>query len=209
MKEISVIEVNTLWKRKDLDRIIRNYSVYLEPDKYKGFILSSLGRITSPGYIRRLKYDFDRSLDSIGEGKWTRICDSRNRIAENFHLLNKGQKTVVALYLGYADGYLKQKGIPNPANTRDKAFSRMLKYLTAQQGEGSIVLFTTRQVAERLGISDARVRKLIYEGRIKATKVGGQNLVREEDAHYERKREFPKKRKVKEEPGIQEQLPLF
>ena len=52
-------------------------------------------------------------------------------------------------------------------------------------------MLTTRQVAERLSISDARVRKLIYEGRIKAFKLGRYNVVREKDAHYERKRNYP------------------
>jgi len=49
------------------------------------------------------------------------------------------------------------------------------------------MLLTTREVARRLGVSERRIRHLIYEGRIKAIKVGGHNLIREEDAHYERK----------------------
>lgn len=53
------------------------------------------------------------------------------------------------------------------------------------------MLLTTRQVAERLDISDARVRKLIAEGRIKAIKIGGRNLIQERDAHYEKKRNYP------------------
>lgn len=52
------------------------------------------------------------------------------------------------------------------------------------------MLLTTREVAKRLGISDIRVRKLIYEGRIKAIKIGGRHLVEEADAHYERKRKY-------------------
>jgi len=49
------------------------------------------------------------------------------------------------------------------------------------------MLITTREAARRLGISDMRVRQLIYEGRVKATKVGRYNLVEESDCHYERK----------------------
>ncbi len=53
------------------------------------------------------------------------------------------------------------------------------------------MLLTTREVAKKLGITDGRVRKLIYEGRIKAVKIGGHHLIAEEDAHYERKRNYP------------------
>ena len=54
------------------------------------------------------------------------------------------------------------------------------------------MLLTTRQVAKRLGISDTRIRKLIYEGRIKAVKIGQYNLVEEKDAHYGRKHNYPR-----------------
>ena len=57
------------------------------------------------------------------------------------------------------------------------------------------MLLTTRQVAERLGIGDSRVRQLIYEGRIRAVKIGQYNLVEERDAHYQRKHNYPRKLK--------------
>ena len=53
------------------------------------------------------------------------------------------------------------------------------------------MLLTTREVAKRLGITDGRVRVLIYEGRIKSVKIGEHHLIAEEDAHYERKRNYP------------------
>jgi len=49
------------------------------------------------------------------------------------------------------------------------------------------MLITTREAAKRLGISDMRIRQLIYEGRIKATKVGRYNLIDESDCYYEKK----------------------
>jgi len=48
-------------------------------------------------------------------------------------------------------------------------------------------LLTTRQAAERLGISDGRVRQLVVEGRIKSLQVGGRWLIEESDCHYEKK----------------------
>lgn len=49
------------------------------------------------------------------------------------------------------------------------------------------MLLTTRQAAKKLGVSEQRIRKLIYEGRIKAIKIGNYNLIQEEDCHYEKK----------------------
>ncbi|MBM4463462.1 MAG: helix-turn-helix domain-containing protein [Chloroflexi bacterium] len=57
------------------------------------------------------------------------------------------------------------------------------------------MFLTTRQAAKRLGICEQRVRQLIYEGRLKAVKIGGHNLIAEEDCHYERKRDYPVKPK--------------
>lgn len=57
------------------------------------------------------------------------------------------------------------------------------------------MLLTTREVAEKLGVSDRRVRALIYEGRIRAVKVGRYNLVDEKDAHFKRKRIYRAKDK--------------
>ena len=61
------------------------------------------------------------------------------------------------------------------------------------------MLLTTRQVAEKLGIGDSRVRQLIYEGRIRAIKIGQYNLVEEKDAHYERKHDYPRKPRQRRE----------
>ena len=55
------------------------------------------------------------------------------------------------------------------------------------------MLLTTREVARRLCVSEQRIRKLIYEGRIKAIKVGGPNLIAEKDAPYTKKRNYPQK----------------
>ena len=40
---------------------------------------------------------------------------------------------------------------------------------------------TTKQVAERLGVSLGRVRQLVAEGRLPATKIGQTNLFKEAD----------------------------
>jgi excisionase family DNA binding protein len=40
---------------------------------------------------------------------------------------------------------------------------------------------TTKQVAEKLGVSEGRVRQLVSEGRLPSVKVGHTNLVRESD----------------------------
>lgn len=42
-------------------------------------------------------------------------------------------------------------------------------------------LITTREAAKVLGISDARVRQLIYEGQLPAEKIGNSNLILESD----------------------------
>lgn len=42
-------------------------------------------------------------------------------------------------------------------------------------------LLTTKQVAERLGISMARVHQLINEGRLPAEKIGRDYLIKEDD----------------------------
>lgn len=42
-------------------------------------------------------------------------------------------------------------------------------------------LLTTRDAAKILGISDARVRQLIYEGQLISEKIGNSNLIRESD----------------------------
>ena len=42
-------------------------------------------------------------------------------------------------------------------------------------------LLTTQQAAERLGVSASRVRQFILDGRLPATKLGRDNLIREAD----------------------------
>ena len=42
-------------------------------------------------------------------------------------------------------------------------------------------LLTTQQVAERLGVTAGRVRQMIVDGQLPATKLGRDNLIRETD----------------------------
>lgn len=42
-------------------------------------------------------------------------------------------------------------------------------------------LLTTEQAAEKLGVSASRVRQFIIDGRLPATKLGRDNLIREAD----------------------------
>ena len=183
------------WTRLLLEDIMRNYGRYQRASSRDDSLLDSENK------ARRIKAHFDDALDSIGPMRWLFVdADSPDIIRGAFKYLNKGQKAVVALYLGYDDAKLKNMGIPDPANTRAKAFSMMVKYLDNNaplmpKSRGAYL--TTRQVALKLGISDMRVRKLIYEGRIKSVKIGGHNLIEEEDAHYERKRNYPAKSKTK------------
>jgi excisionase family DNA binding protein len=43
------------------------------------------------------------------------------------------------------------------------------------------VLLTTQQAAERLGLTDSRVRQLVLEGRLPAQKFGHLHMIREGD----------------------------
>ena len=43
------------------------------------------------------------------------------------------------------------------------------------------VLLTTQQAAERLGLTDSRVRQLVLEGRLPAQKFGHLHMIREQD----------------------------
>jgi excisionase family DNA binding protein len=64
---------------------------------------------------------------------------------------------------------------------------------------------TTRETAEKLGVSEGRVRQLIAENRLPTTKIGNSNLIKESDLELvrERKRtgrppkvkDFPKSKK--------------
>ena len=42
-------------------------------------------------------------------------------------------------------------------------------------------LLTTQEAAERLGLTDSRVRQLVLEGRLPAQKFGHLNMIREQD----------------------------
>lgn len=56
-------------------------------------------------------------------------------------------------------------------------------------------LLTTREAAEILEISDARIRQLIYAGRLPSQKIGQMNLIKKTDLDLirERKSGRPKK----------------
>lgn len=56
---------------------------------------------------------------------------------------------------------------------------------------------TTKEVAEKLGVSVGRVQQFIAEGRLPATKIGQTNLVKESDLKLvqDRKTGRPKKTK--------------
>jgi excisionase family DNA binding protein len=46
---------------------------------------------------------------------------------------------------------------------------------------GKDELLTTQQAAERLGLTDSRVRQLVLEGRLPAQKFGHLNMIRVQD----------------------------
>ncbi len=58
---------------------------------------------------------------------------------------------------------------------------------------------TTQEAAEKLGVTDSRVRQLILEGRLPAQKFGRANMIREEDLNLvkDRKPGRPKKQPSK------------
>jgi excisionase family DNA binding protein len=47
---------------------------------------------------------------------------------------------------------------------------------------------TTREVAEKLGVSEGRVRQLIAENRLPTSKIGNLNLIKESDIELVRER---------------------
>lgn len=59
---------------------------------------------------------------------------------------------------------------------------------------------TTKEVAEKLGVSVGRVQQLIAEERLPATKIGQTNLVKENDLKLvqDRKTGRPKSKKIKD-----------
>jgi excisionase family DNA binding protein len=56
---------------------------------------------------------------------------------------------------------------------------------------------TTKEVAERLNISEGRVRQFIAEGRLPAQKVGQTNLVKESDLELVKDRQTGRPPKAK------------
>lgn len=61
-------------------------------------------------------------------------------------------------------------------------------------------LLTTRQVAERLGVSASRVRQFIIDGRLPAIKLGRDNLIREVDLRLVEDRKAGRPTKPKKAP---------
>ena len=57
-------------------------------------------------------------------------------------------------------------------------------------------LLTTRESAEILGISDARIRQLIYAGKLPSQKIGQMNLVKKADLELIRERKTGRPPKV-------------
>ena len=47
---------------------------------------------------------------------------------------------------------------------------------------------TTRETAEKLGVSEGRIRQLIAESRLPTTKIGNSNLIKESDLELVRDR---------------------
>jgi excisionase family DNA binding protein len=60
-------------------------------------------------------------------------------------------------------------------------------------------LLTTKQVAERLGVSIGRIHQLINEGRLPAEKVGRDYVIREEDLKLVESRKVGRPPKAKAE----------
>ncbi len=60
-------------------------------------------------------------------------------------------------------------------------------------------LLTTKQVAERLGISIARVHQLINEGRLPAEKIGRDYLIKDDDLKLVEDRKPGRPPKAKDE----------
>ncbi len=58
---------------------------------------------------------------------------------------------------------------------------------------------TTKEVAEKLGVSVGRVQQFIAEGRLPATKIGQTNLVKESDLKLVQDRKTGRPPKVKGE----------
>lgn len=59
-------------------------------------------------------------------------------------------------------------------------------------------LLTTREAAEILNISDARIRQLIYAGRIPSQKIGQMNLIKKSDLELVKDRKTGRPPKAKE-----------
>jgi excisionase family DNA binding protein len=57
---------------------------------------------------------------------------------------------------------------------------------------------TTKEVAEKLGVSVGRIQQLIAEGRLPATKIGQTNLVKEADLELVQNRKTGRPPKAKD-----------
>lgn len=57
---------------------------------------------------------------------------------------------------------------------------------------------TTKEVAEKLGVSVGRIQQLIAEGRLPATKIGQTNLVKESDLKLVQDRKTGRPPKLKD-----------
>jgi len=64
-------------------------------------------------------------------------------------------------------------------------------------------LLTTNEVAERLGVTVARVQKLIWDGRLPATKMGRDYVIQEEDLKLVEDRKPGRPRTKTEEAGTE------
>lgn len=60
-------------------------------------------------------------------------------------------------------------------------------------------LITTREAAERLGVSMRRVTALIKDGRLPSTQIGREHLIKEKDLELVRERKVGRPPKVKKE----------
>jgi len=77
-------------------------------------------------YVAESKADFDRSLDSIGRGKW-RGLENSNFGAYKYY--GREQQVVIAGILGISDRWLAGLGFYNIPQLRHEAYKRMVAIL--------------------------------------------------------------------------------
>lgn len=68
--------------------------------------------------------------------------------------------------------------------------------------KGGMGLLTTPQAAERLGVTVARVQKLIWDGRLPAQKMGRDYVIQEEDLKLVGDRKPGRPPKAKPAPAV-------